>query len=118
MVTRNDWASDDVRQDYINYVYEKAGKDALLTFTGENTFWTINRPSTNLGVGGYRAYGFCQLYYKYHANFINSADFQDPYKQLDYCIGVYKDGEKRGILNTTFYAYPSRAKWNYLYTFK
>lgn len=116
-VIRNDWEFSDKRQDYINYIYERAWKDALLTFTGENTKWTIDRPSTHTWFNGQRAYWFCQLYYTYHKEFINSAEFKDPYKQLDYCLGVWEDAKKRWILATTFQAYPWRHKWKYLFDF-
>lgn len=60
----------------------------------------------------------CQLNGQYHADFIFanganlqsgwSKEFQDPYKQLDYCLGVWKDAIAKGILTTTFYAYNKR----------
>ena len=80
----------------------------IMTFLSENDNMGINRPSNFTGFDGNRAYGICQLYYRYHKNFIDSPEFQDPYKQMDYCIGVWKDAKKRGILATTFYAYNFR----------
>lgn len=116
-VIRKDWNINDERQKYINYIYDRLWKDALLTFTWENTKWTIDRPSTHTWFDWNRAYWFCQLYMTYHRDFINSQEFRDPYKQLDYCIWVWKDAKKRGILSSTFQAYPWRHKWKYLFDF-
>jgi len=68
----------------------------------------LNRPSNFTGFDGKRAYGICQLYDTYHGDFIRSEEFQDPYKQMDYCIGVWNDAKKRGILGETFHAYSFR----------
>ena len=39
-------------------------------------------------------YWLCQLNYRYNKKFINSSDFSDPYKQLDYCYEKYKTNPK------------------------
>lgn len=107
---RKSWGIDDKRNKWISYAYENSGysQDMILTFASENDSWGLNRPSDFTGYDGKNAYGFCQLYPNWHQKFISSQDFQDPYKQLDYCIGVWKDAEARGILAETFHAYPNR----------
>lgn len=91
-------------------MYRKSGydRDMILTFLSENDNMGLRRPSNNKWVWGYHAYGICQLYYKYHKLFIDSPEFDDPYKQMDYCMWVWMDAKKRGILPTTFYAYSFR----------
>ncbi len=39
--------------------------------------------------------GICQLRYRYHKTFMDTQDFFDPYKQVDYCIEVYMDRYNR-----------------------
>lgn len=105
-------------QDLVNYAYKIGGKDFLLTLEGENGLWKWDRKSGMVGANGYSDYGLCQLNGQYHASFIfaNGAnlkagwgkDFQDPYKQLDYCLGVWKDAIAKGRITTTFYAYNVR----------
>jgi len=36
-----------------------------------------------------------QLHYKYHKDFINSKNFLDPFKQVDYGISVWLDAKKK-----------------------
>jgi len=114
---------DDDTNELISYAYDQCGKDFVLTIEGENGLWKWDRRSIVKGAGGYYAYGICQFYDKYHHDFIFNTDgsfteeFKDSYKQIDRCCGVYKNAESRGILNTTFYAYPHRYKNAKLYTF-
>lgn len=111
-IHRKWWAEDDERQKLINYVYEKWGEDGwdiVLTWTGENGIWTTDRKSDKKWYDGNRAYWICQLYYTWHKDFINSKEFQDPYKQIDYCLGVWRDAKNKKVLATTFQAYPWRS---------
>ena len=57
---------------------------------------------------GYRDSGVCQINRQYHSKFIDSPDFKDWKKQIDYCWGVYSDAVKRGKIKTTFYGYNAR----------
>jgi hypothetical protein len=107
-VYRHEW--NDHRNEWLDYLYVNSGydRDMILTFLSENDNMGIDRPSNFKGNDGNYAYGICQLYYTYHKDFINSPGFQDPYVQMDYCIGVWNDAEKRGILGDTFHAYSFR----------
>lgn len=80
----------------------------LATFKGEGGQVRIDQPSNGVGFDGYRGWGFCQLYYTYHKEFIDGPDFMDWRKQVDRCVSVWKDAESRGILKSTFQAYPKR----------
>lgn len=115
---------EDPKQDLINYAYKKGGRDFLLTLNGENGIWQWDKKSDMVGSNGYSDYWLCQLNGQYHAKFIfaNGAnskdgwgkDFQDPYKQVDYCFEVFHDAIKKGMIFTTFYAYRNReggASW-------
>lgn len=99
---------EDPRQDLINYAYKVGWKDFLLTLDGENWLWTANRKSNIIWANWYYDFGICQLNKKYHKSFINSKEFEDPYKQVDYCFGVWQDAIKKWRLKTTFYAYRHR----------
>lgn len=83
---RHEWV--DERNEWISYMYDKSvfNKDMILTFLSENDSMGLNRPSIETGFDGQRAYGICQLYYRYHKPFIDSEEFNDPYKQMDYCM--------------------------------
>ena len=107
-VYRHEWK--DERNEWLSYMYEKSwyDKDMILTFLSENDNMGLNRPSNATWFNGQRAYWICQLYYTYHKDFINSEDFKNPYRQMDYCIWVWKDAKKRWIIPTTFYAYSFR----------
>lgn len=48
----------------------------------------------------------CQLNSAYHSDFINSEEFKDPYKQMDYCLWVRKDAKRKKSM--PWYAYPYR----------
>lgn len=112
------WDKNHEIQDLVNYAYKIGGKDFLLTLEGENGLWKWDRKSSIVWANGYSDYGMCQLNWQFHADFIfaNGAnlkagwgkDFQNPYKQLDYCLWVWKDAQAKGRLTTTFYAYNVR----------
>lgn len=105
------WASDNIQQ-IVNYAYniskDKAWLDMVLTFDYENGLWTTDRVSKWVSKAWYRDYGICQLNYQWHKKFIESEDFKDPYKQLDYCYKVWQDAYTRwwvAKIKSTFYWY-------------
>jgi len=83
-ITHNWYATDSVVQDYVNYAYDIWGMDFVKLIECENGRWDPKRVSKT------HDHGLCQLNYKYNKNFINSSDFSNPYKQLDYCYEKYK----------------------------
>ena len=88
IITHNWYATDSVIQDYVNYAYEIWGIDFVKLIECENGTWDPNKISKT------HDHWLCQLNYKYNKNFINSSDFSDPYKQLDYCYEKYKVNPK------------------------
>jgi CTP:phosphocholine cytidylyltransferase-like protein len=82
--------------------------DFVLTLDSENGTWNKNRMSMIVWANGYRDQGICQLNRKYHIKFINSPEFQNEYKQVDYCWEVWKKGVLKNRLETTFYWYNTR----------
>lgn len=107
-VYRHEW--NDERNEWLSYMYEKSwyDKDMILTFLSENDNMWIDRPSNFTWFNWQRAYWICQLYYTYHKDFIESEEFKDPYKQMDYCMWVWNNAKERWIIPTTFYAYAFR----------
>jgi len=71
-------------QDYVNYAYHLWWIDFVKLIECENGRWDPKRVSKT------HDFWLCQLNYKYNKKFINSPDFADPYKQLDYCYEKYK----------------------------
>ena len=71
-------------QDYVNYAYHLWWIEFVKLIECENGRWDPNRVSKT------NDRGLCQLNYKFNKKFINSPDFADPYKQLDYCYEKYK----------------------------
>lgn len=71
-------------QDYVNYAYHLWWIEFVKLIECENGRWDPKRISKT------NDRGLCQLNYKYNKRFINSPDFADPYKQLDYCYEKYK----------------------------
>ena len=71
-------------QDYVNYAYEIWGIDFVKMIECENGRWDPKRVSKT------HDHWLCQLHYSYNEKFINSPEFKDPYKQLDYCYEKYK----------------------------
>lgn len=88
IITHNWYATDSVIQDYVNYAYEIWGIDFVKLIECENGTWDPNKISKT------HDHWLCQLNYKYNKNFINSSDFSNPYKQLDYCYEKYKVNPK------------------------
>ena len=83
-ITHNWYASDSVIQDYVSYAYDIWGIDFVKLIECENGRWDPKRVSKT------HDHGLCQLHYSYNKKFIDSKDFNDPYKQLDYCYEKYK----------------------------
>ena len=88
LIVHNWYASDSVIQDYANYAYDIWGIEFVKLIECENWRRDPNRVSET------HDHGLCQLNYKYNKDFINSPDFSDPYKQLDYCYEKYKINPK------------------------
>ena len=83
-ITHNWYALDSVIQDYVDYAYDLWGIDFVKLIECENGRWDPERVSKT------HDHWLCQLNYKYNKKFINSSEFSDPYKQLDYCYEKYK----------------------------
>ena len=83
-ITHKWYATDSVIQDYVNYAYDIWGIDFVKMIECENGRWDPNRVSET------HDHWLCQLHYNYNKKFINSPEFKDPYKQLDYCYEKYK----------------------------
>lgn len=88
IIVHNWYASDSIIQDYANYAYDIWWIEFVKLIECENGRWDPNRVSET------HDHWLCQLNYKYNKNFINSPDFSDPYKQLDYCYEKYKINPK------------------------
>lgn len=87
-ITHNWYSTDSVIQDYVEYAYEVWGIDFVKLIECENGRWDPKRVSKT------HDHWLCQLHYKYNKKFIDSSDFNDPYKQLDYCYEKYKVNPK------------------------
>jgi len=84
--------------------------DMIRTFLSENDSMWLNRLSEKKWAWWYHGKGFCQMYPIRYSEFINSKDFQDPYKQIDKCIDIWNDAKERWVLVETFNAYAFRFK--------
>lgn len=99
-----DWESSlatHIYQKCLDKLWDVQGKysceELIYTFTVENGGWIIDRrspPNSN----GTRDYGLCQLNYRWHKNFIDSDDYHDPHKQLEYCLEVWVDASRKGTM--------------------
>jgi hypothetical protein len=88
---------------YSNY------KDILATWKQESNFnpEALNDKNSN----GTFDSGACQLNSAYHSPFIASAEFKDPYKQIDYCISVLEDAtRKKRPIGKVWYGYANKDK--------
>ena len=83
-IIHNWYASDSVVQDYVQYAYDKWGIDFVKLIECENGRRDPYRISAT------NDHGICQLHYPYNKKFIDSEDFQDVYKQIDYCYEKYQ----------------------------
>ena len=96
----------DEQQEWIDYAFARCGRDCVEAWQAESG-WIMDRVSRK-NRNGTRDWGICQQNSQYHWEFISSPAFKDPYKQLDYCIGIWNDAKKKGRLTTTFFAYNVR----------
>ena len=87
-IVHNWYSSDSVIQDYANYAYDLWWIEFVKLIECENWRWDPNRVSKT------HDHWLCQLHYSYNKKFIDSSDFKDPYKQLDYCYEKYKTNPK------------------------
>lgn len=82
------YASSSQVQNYVNYAFNMWGIDFVKLIECENGIRDPKRVSVT------HDHWLCQLNYTYNKKFINSPDFSDPYKQLDYCYEKYKINPK------------------------
>lgn len=93
------FSSGDRRQQAVQYAYDLGGIDFVALIECENGNWNPTAVSKT------KDYGLCQLNYKYNKKFINSEDFKDAFKQLDYCYEKFK-------VNPKLWYWPNRKiKW-------
>lgn len=83
--------------------------DFILTLNRENGAWDETKISTP-NKNGTRDYGICQVNSAYHLPFINSPDFKDWQKQIDYCWNLYAGFKAKGIIGKRFYGFNTRLK--------
>lgn len=87
-ITHSGFATGDDKQNYVQYAYNLWWLDFVALIECENWNWNpYIKSSTN-------DYWICQLNYYYNKKFINSEDYKDVYKQLDYCYNKYKYNPK------------------------
>ena len=84
ILVHNWYSYGDKKQDYVNYAYHLWWIEFVKLIECENGRWDPKRVSKT------NDRWLCQLNYKFNRKFINSPDFADPYKQLDYCYEKYK----------------------------
>lgn len=82
------FSPEDQRQLMVQYAYDLGGLDFVTTIECEN--WNRN-PDV---VSKTKDYWICQLNYKYNKKFIESEEYKDVYKQLDYCYNKFKHNPK------------------------
>lgn len=82
------YSLEDPRQEYVQYAYKLGWIDFVTLLECENGRWDPNRVSKT------NDHWLCQLNYKYNKKFIDSEDFKDPYKQLEYCYEKWKINPK------------------------
>ncbi len=102
------------KQDIVDYLWEKTKNiDMILTFEyesglDENAIFNNIRIKDGIEYVKSTDYGLCMLNNQYHIAFIEDDNFNNWKDQADYCIRVYNDGIKRGIIQSTFYGYNHR----------
>ena len=112
----NTYGEGDERNKYITYTANKLidngfdnWKDILATFQGEGD-WNPQALNTANRNGTFDK-GICQLNSAYHKPFIESEEFNDPYKQIDYCVSVAVDArDKNRPIGRVWYAYANKHK--------
>lgn len=113
------------KQGYVDYIWKKTKNiDMILTFEFESGYnkEAINKNYKKTKSGEFildengnkivksTDHGIPQLNTEYHMAFIQSEDFEDPYKQIDYGIKLYLAYEKSGIIGERFYGYNYRQR--------
>ena len=88
IVVHNWYASSSAIQNYVNYAYNVWGMDFVKLIECENGTWDPKKVSKT------HDHWLCQLHYSYNKKFIDSPEFKDPYKQIDYCYEKYKANPK------------------------
>jgi hypothetical protein len=84
-------------------------KDILATYQHEGD-WNPKALNTANSNGTFDS-GICQLNSAYHTPFIKSEEFNDPYKQIDYCLSVLDDAKKKNRpIGKVWYGYASKHK--------
>lgn len=68
-------------------------EELVRTFTKENGSWDTTRKWRSTP-----DHWLCQLNIRRHKKFINSEDFNNPHKQLDYCLEVWIDAKKKWVM--------------------
>lgn len=118
------FSSDDRINDLVMYAYENCTdrlwewdiikwginyscNDMVFTWTAENGAWGWRVESPT------RDHWICQLHYPYHADFIDSPEFKDPYNQLDYCLDERERTMNEGWMK--WYAYRVRESIKHLF---
>lgn len=101
-----DWLATYWYQECLKRLPDEKGKyscnNFILTLNSENWGWNIN--AINKNKNGTKDSWLCQLNSQYHSKFINSQEFQDPYKQIEYCLWVWEDAKKKGRMPRYWYA--------------
>lgn len=94
------------QQRWIAYAFTQCGIECVLAWEGESA-WILDRKGNKQNTDGSWDWGLCQLNNgnKDHRKFIHSKAYFDPYQQLDYCISVWKDAQKRPAKYSPWYAY-------------
>jgi len=95
MIVHNWYSNESIIQEYVKYAYKLWWIDFVKLIECENGTWNPYRVSPT------HDHWLCQLNYYYNKDFINSPDFSDPYKQLDYCYEKFK-------INPDLWYWPSR----------
>lgn len=82
------FAEEDIRQAYIHYAYDLGWLEFVKMIECENGNRDQNKISKT------KDYWLCQLNYRYNKDFILSKEFNNPFKQLDYCYEKWKINPK------------------------
>lgn len=88
IILHNWYANNSDIQNYVNYAYYLWGMDFVKLIECENGTWDPKKVSST------HDHWLCQLNYSFNKKFINSSDFSDPYKQIDYCYEKFKVNPK------------------------
>ena len=82
-LVHNWYSSESHIQEYVDYAYQKWWIEFVKLIECENGRRDPFRVSDTSD------YWICQLNYRYNKKFINSPEFKDVYKQIDYCYEKY-----------------------------